>query len=135
MLNEIGYWLAFAKGESVARPRKNVNTAEIVKLRQEGLSWPSIAARMGLGLGTVHRAYRRALDAPQLFQNLSETILQNTPTDDPARKVQFEPMPGQNQTSRNIRGGGNQRRTAQAARNATSTRLTGLEGATFRNSS
>ena len=53
----------------MARPRKHVDVVEVLKLRLEGLSWPVIARRTGLGLGTVYRAYRTAIDALKPFQN------------------------------------------------------------------
>ncbi len=75
----------------MARPCKPVNPAEIVRLRRENLSFPEIARRTRLGVGTVHRAYQGAVDAPQPFQNLSKTILQTEPHEnsaEPAAKVQ-----------------------------------------------
>lgn len=62
----------------MARPRKQVDTAEVLKLRAQGLSWPAIATRMRLGLGTVYRAYRMATDAPRPFQNSKAAILRTT---------------------------------------------------------
>jgi DNA-directed RNA polymerase specialized sigma24 family protein len=53
----------------MARPRKQVDVVEVLRLRLEGLSWPDIAARMRLGLGTVYRAYRKAHAAIAPFQN------------------------------------------------------------------
>ena len=53
----------------MARPRKYVDIAEVVRLRQLGLSWPSIAAKMRLGQGTVVRAHRAAGGVAQAFQN------------------------------------------------------------------
>jgi putative DNA-invertase from lambdoid prophage Rac len=49
---------ARAAGKHIGRPRRIFDRVEIVRLRdQEHLSWPKIAARLGLGLGTVVRAY------------------------------------------------------------------------------
>ena len=53
----------------MARPRKPTNVLEVLRLRLEGFSWPQIARKTGLGQGTVYRAYRRTIDAPQPFQN------------------------------------------------------------------
>ena len=53
----------------MARPRKQVETLEVLRLRLDGISWPCIARRMRLGLGTVYRAYRTAIDSLQPFQN------------------------------------------------------------------
>ena len=129
----------------MARPRKQVDVAEVLKLRLQGLSWPAISRKMRLGVGTVHRAHRKAtdavmpvaqtsassaeetgLDAPQPFQNPSAAILQAGPnqeipelrTPPPTRRL-YRPT----QDSR----------TAAPARNVSSTRLTGLERASFRN--
>jgi hypothetical protein len=59
----------------MARPRKQVDVVEVLRLRLEGLSWPVIARRMRLGLGTVYRAYRRAIEALKPFQNPSSVRL------------------------------------------------------------
>lgn len=53
----------------MARPRKHVETLEVLRLRLAGFSWPYIASQMCLGLGTVYRAYRTAIEALQPFQN------------------------------------------------------------------
>jgi hypothetical protein len=68
----------------MARPRKHVDAAEVVRLRREGLSFPEISRRMRLSVGKVHQAHRNATDAPQPFINLSKTILQTTLEDDTA---------------------------------------------------
>jgi DNA invertase Pin-like site-specific DNA recombinase len=47
---------ARAKGKRLGRPRKIVDSARIAALRSQGASWPQIAERLGLGLGTVYRA-------------------------------------------------------------------------------
>lgn len=51
------------------RPRRNVDTIEILRLRLAGASWPQIARRLDLGQGTAYRAYRQAMMALQPFQN------------------------------------------------------------------
>jgi hypothetical protein len=79
---------------TMARPRKQVDVAEIVRLHRDGLSFPVIARRMRLGLGTVHRASHGAVDALQPFQNLSKTILQTEPHENsakPAANVRCNP--------------------------------------------
>jgi len=53
----------------MARPRKPVDVVEVLRFRLAGESWPAIARRMRLGLGTVYRAYRQAIDALKPFQN------------------------------------------------------------------
>jgi hypothetical protein len=52
----------------MARPRKNVDAKEVVRLRRLGLSWPAIARRMDLGQGTVVRAYHQAVNVAKPFQ-------------------------------------------------------------------
>jgi DNA invertase Pin-like site-specific DNA recombinase len=47
---------ARAKGKRLGRPRVVVDVARIAALRSQGASWPQIADRLGLGLGTVYRA-------------------------------------------------------------------------------
>jgi DNA invertase Pin-like site-specific DNA recombinase len=49
---------ARAKGRQLGRPRVVVDTAEIVRLRDSGASWPQIARELGVSLGTVYRAAR-----------------------------------------------------------------------------
>jgi DNA invertase Pin-like site-specific DNA recombinase len=46
---------AKAKGTRIGRPRANVDTAQIARLRAQGLSWKKIAKQMGLGVGTLYR--------------------------------------------------------------------------------
>jgi DNA invertase Pin-like site-specific DNA recombinase len=47
---------ARAKGKRLGRPRKSVDVEKIARLRSEGLSWRAVAARLGLGTGTVYHA-------------------------------------------------------------------------------
>jgi len=54
----------------IGRPSKPIDTAELLRLRnEERRSFPEIAARLKLGVGTVHRAYRAATGLLQPFQN------------------------------------------------------------------
>jgi DNA invertase Pin-like site-specific DNA recombinase len=46
---------AKAKGRRLGRPRVVVDKAEILALRDSGESWRTIATKLGIGLGTVHR--------------------------------------------------------------------------------
>jgi hypothetical protein len=59
----------------MARPPRQVDTAELLRLRAEGCYFPEISRRLRLGLGTVHRAYQAASGAPQPFQNPNATVL------------------------------------------------------------
>ncbi len=52
---------ARAKGKRLGRPRVAVDASRIVALRAQGWRWVQIAHEMGVGLGTVHRAARRAM--------------------------------------------------------------------------
>jgi len=47
---------ARAKGKTLGRPRKIVDAARIAALRAQGLSLRGIAAELGIGLATLHRA-------------------------------------------------------------------------------
>ncbi len=38
------------------RPRRKIDTRRVIELRAKGVSWRRIAKRLGVGLGTVHRA-------------------------------------------------------------------------------
>ncbi len=58
----------------MARPRKYVDTDEVLRLRLDGLSWPQIARRMRLGQGTAYRAYRSAIDKLKPFQNPNRAV-------------------------------------------------------------
>jgi DNA invertase Pin-like site-specific DNA recombinase len=57
-----GLALARAQGKRIGRPRKNVDAKKVAELRTQGWSWAEIAREMGLGLGTVHRAGKMALN-------------------------------------------------------------------------
>jgi DNA invertase Pin-like site-specific DNA recombinase len=60
------------EGKQLGRRRRVYDRLEIVRLRdQDRLSWPQIAARTGLGVGTVVRAYRAHTTAAEPFQKLS----------------------------------------------------------------
>jgi len=48
----------------MGRPRRQVDTIEVLRLRlEERLSWPQISRRLRLGYGTTFRAYQAAIDA------------------------------------------------------------------------
>jgi DNA invertase Pin-like site-specific DNA recombinase len=48
---------AKAKGKCLGRPRVHADTAKISALRIQGRSWTSIAVELGIGEGTVRRAF------------------------------------------------------------------------------
>lgn len=62
------------------RPRRPVDSAEVVRLRAEGQSWPAIARRMRLGVGTVFRAYHAFENRAEAFQNPVAANLANPKT-------------------------------------------------------
>jgi DNA invertase Pin-like site-specific DNA recombinase len=47
---------ARVKGKRLGRPRVFVSTSEVHRLRAEGMGWKRIAAKLGLGVGTVMKA-------------------------------------------------------------------------------
>ena len=50
---------AKSKGKRLGRPRALVDSSEISALRTQGLGWKKIAARLGVGVGTVIRAAQK----------------------------------------------------------------------------
>ena len=48
---------ARAKGKVLGRPRVTADTAKITSLRAQGRSWTAIAVELGIGEGTVRRAF------------------------------------------------------------------------------
>ena len=53
-----GQTRAMAAGKAVGRPRVIFDRVEVVKLRNEGLSWSKINARTGVSVGAARRAYQ-----------------------------------------------------------------------------
>jgi DNA invertase Pin-like site-specific DNA recombinase len=51
-----GIAVARAQGKVIGRPRRPVDANRVRELRALGWSWAKIAAELGAGLGTVHRA-------------------------------------------------------------------------------
>lgn len=49
---------ARAEGKHLGRPRAILDATEAARLRQQGQSWRKIAATLGVGTGTVRRAYQ-----------------------------------------------------------------------------
>jgi DNA invertase Pin-like site-specific DNA recombinase len=52
-----GLAAAKAKGKRLGRPRVNVDVAKIASLRALGTPWRTISRQMGLGIGTLHKAF------------------------------------------------------------------------------
>ncbi len=53
-----GLRYARAKGKRLGRPRKQVDAAQVVSLRASGVSWRTIARKMGVSVGTVYAVAR-----------------------------------------------------------------------------
>src|ERR1700739_3812411 len=47
---------AKSRGKTLGRPRVSVDAERIAALRASGLSWPKIAAELGVSVGTVYQA-------------------------------------------------------------------------------
>jgi DNA invertase Pin-like site-specific DNA recombinase len=56
-------------GRPIGRPRRIFDKETVVTLRDEGLSWSKIASKLGLGVGTVVRAYGSRTNAMAVRQN------------------------------------------------------------------
>ena len=54
-----GIAAARSKGKRLGRPRVEVDAARIATLRASGLSWPKIAAELGVSVGTLYGAAQR----------------------------------------------------------------------------
>ncbi len=48
---------AKAKGKKLGRPRVAVDAARVARLRAQGASWREISRELGLGKGSVQRAF------------------------------------------------------------------------------
>ena len=57
-----GLQAARRRGEKLGRPRVNVDLTRALGLKVQGLSYRQIASKMGIGLGTLHRAIKEARD-------------------------------------------------------------------------
>ena len=53
---------ARAAGKRFGRPRAVFDPTEVVRLRQQGYSWRAIASQLGVGTGTVRRAYQALMN-------------------------------------------------------------------------
>jgi DNA invertase Pin-like site-specific DNA recombinase len=49
---------AKAKGKTLGRPKKVLDTKRIAELRAKGVGWKRIAVELGVGVGTIHKAGR-----------------------------------------------------------------------------
>jgi DNA invertase Pin-like site-specific DNA recombinase len=65
----------------MARPRKQVDVAEVLRLRTAGHSLREIASELRLGRGTVHRVLKRTLERAMASQNPKSDIPTSLPDD------------------------------------------------------
>jgi DNA invertase Pin-like site-specific DNA recombinase len=56
---------ARAKGRRLGRPQVTLDASRIATLRTEGLSWPAIARKLGVGVGTAYRAHQKLSKNPK----------------------------------------------------------------------
>ena len=54
-----GLAAARARGRQLGRPRVTVDASRVAELRAEGRGWKSIAAELGVGVGTILRAAKQ----------------------------------------------------------------------------
>ena len=59
-----GIAAAKSRGKRLGRPRVSVDAARIAGLRASGLSWPKIAAELGVSVGTVYQAGQKLSKIP-----------------------------------------------------------------------
>lgn len=62
---------AVRKGKTLGRPRRHVDTHQVATLRAQGLAWRAIAARMGIGEGTVYRLAHASAKIPTAHTSAS----------------------------------------------------------------
>ncbi len=65
-----GLAVARARGKRLGRPPSRVDADKVAELRAQGASWREIAARLRVGIGTVHRV------AKEHLKNLSPAAVQ-----------------------------------------------------------
>jgi DNA invertase Pin-like site-specific DNA recombinase len=56
-------------GKPIGRPKAVFHRDQVAELRREGLSWRQTARRLGVGEGTVRRAFQDMAEVPQPCQN------------------------------------------------------------------
>ena len=61
--------LAHPRRKPSGRPTIIFRRADVVTLRNEGLSWQQIARRLGVSVGTVRRVYHELAGPPAPCQN------------------------------------------------------------------
>jgi DNA invertase Pin-like site-specific DNA recombinase len=66
---------ARARGKHLGRPRVAVDPARIAALRRSGSSWAKIGEALGVGEGTVRRAFQKSAKNPSAGTPVSPTAL------------------------------------------------------------
>jgi DNA invertase Pin-like site-specific DNA recombinase len=67
-----GIAAAKSRGKRLGRPRVSVDAARIAGLRASGLSWPKIAAELGVSVGTVYQAAQKLSKIPAEHDSASD---------------------------------------------------------------
>jgi len=67
-----GIAAAKSRGKILGRPRVSVDAARIAGLRASGLSWPKIAAELGVSVGTVYQAAQKLSKIPSNHASASD---------------------------------------------------------------
>jgi DNA invertase Pin-like site-specific DNA recombinase len=67
-----GIAAAKSRGKRLGRPRVSVDAARVAGLRASGLSWPKIAAELGVGVGTVYQAAQKLSKIPAKHPSASD---------------------------------------------------------------
>ena len=67
-----GIAAAKSRGKRLGRPRVTVDAARIAALRASGLSWPKIAAELGVSVGTVYQAVQKLSKIPAKHASVSD---------------------------------------------------------------
>jgi DNA invertase Pin-like site-specific DNA recombinase len=67
-----GIAAAKSRGKRLGRPRVSVDAARIAGLRASGLSWPKIAAELGVSVGTVYQAAQKLSKIPSKHASASD---------------------------------------------------------------
>ena len=63
-------------GKPIGRPMVAVDRAQVVELRSQGVSWRTIADKLGVGVGTVRRIYQMTgADSTDACQNPMAGVL------------------------------------------------------------
>lgn len=66
---------AKARGKRLGRPRRIVDDSRIASLRRSGASWAKIGAALGVGEGTVRRAFQQSAKNPSASTSVSRTAI------------------------------------------------------------